>query len=191
MRLRPSPAPIVVLLAALLAGCATGSDQRPPLISSATVDLERYMGAWHVIGRIDYFGERGDVASEDVYTLASNGQVDTVYRYRKSFDDDAKVKTLKSVGLVQPDSGNAFWRIRFFGLFKADYLILEVAEDYSWALIGQPDRRLGWIFGRQAVMPDALYAELLAKMRGYGYNSSKLLRVAQVPEQVGKPGFHD
>ncbi|MCB1575597.1 MAG: hypothetical protein KDI80_16615, partial [Xanthomonadales bacterium] len=27
------------------------------------------MGAWHVIGRIDYFGERGDVASEDVYSL--------------------------------------------------------------------------------------------------------------------------
>ncbi|MCA9247529.1 MAG: hypothetical protein KDA42_10450, partial [Planctomycetales bacterium] len=34
-----------------------------------------------VIGRIDYFGERGDVASEDVYSLDMDGNVDTVYRY--------------------------------------------------------------------------------------------------------------
>lgn len=191
MRLRALPALIVLFAVGLLAACATNPDRQPSLRSTANVDLQRYMGAWHVIGRIDYFGERGDVASEDVYSLDKDGNVDTVYRYRKSFDAASPVRTLNSVGLVQPDSGNAFWRIRFFGLFKADYLILEVADDYSWALIGQPDRKLGWIFGREAVMPDALYAELLGKMRGYGYDTSKLLRVAQVPEQVGMPGFHE
>jgi apolipoprotein D and lipocalin family protein len=174
----------------LLAACATQRDARPALRSEASIDLARYMGAWHVIGRIDYFGERGDVASEDVYTLDKDGNVDTEYRYRKSFAEGDKLKTLHSLGIVQPDSGNAYWRIRFFGLFKADYLILDVADDYSWALIGQPDRKLGWIFGRDALMPDALYARLLDKMGSYGYDTSKILRVAQIPEQLGKPGFH-
>lgn len=176
---------------ALLAACATSNKDRPPLVSSAKVDLPRYMGAWHVIGRIDYFGERGDVASEDVYTLNAKGEVDTVYRYRKSFAADDQEKTLESVGLVQPDSDNAYWRIRFFGVFKADYLVLETAPDYAWALIGQPERKLAWIFAREPVMDDALYASLLAKMGAYGYDTSKILRVAQVPEQVGKPGFHE
>lgn len=57
------------------------------------------------------------------------GDADTVYRHRKSFDSDDKVKTLESTGLLQPESDNAYWRIRFFGIFKAEYLILEVAED--------------------------------------------------------------
>lgn len=191
MGLRTLATLIVLIAMMLLVACASNPTHLPPLRSSATIDLQRYMGAWHVIGRIDYFGERGDFASEDVYSLDKDGNVDTVYRYRKGFDANSPVKTLKSVGLVQPESGNAYWRIRFFGLFKADYLILEVADDYSWALIGQPSRKLGWIFGREAVMPDALYAQLLDKMRGYGYDTSKLLRVAQVPEQVGKPGFHE
>lgn len=174
---------------ACLAACAT-SGKRPPLTSTAKVDLQRYMGAWHVIGRVNYIGERGDVATQDIYTLNANGEVDTVYRYRKSFAAADQEKTLESVGLVQPDSNNAFWRIRFFGFLKADYLVLETAPDYSWALIGQPSRKLAWIFAREPVMADSLYAELLAKMGGYGYDTTKILRVAQVAEQVGKPGFH-
>lgn len=174
----------------VLAGCATSAEKKPELKSSASIDLQRYMGAWHVIGRVDYIGERGDVASEDIYSLNEKGNIDTVYRYRKSFDESDKVKTLESTGLVQPNSSNAFWRIRFFGIFKADYLVLEVADDYSWALIGQPDRKLAWVFSREPMMSDTLYAQLIEKMRGYGYDTSKILRVAQVPEQVGKPGFH-
>lgn len=177
------------LICGVLASCTTTS-KRPLLTSTASIDLPRYMGAWHVIGRVDYFGERGDVASQDVYSLNKDGDVDTVYRYRKSFDSDDKVKTLESTGLVQPGSDNAYWRIRFFGLFKADYLILEVADDYSWALIGQPSRKLAWIFGREPSMPETLYATLIEKMRGYGYDTSKILRVAQSPDQAGAPGFH-
>jgi apolipoprotein D and lipocalin family protein len=180
----------LLLLTGLLAACASQRDTRPALESGARIDLDRYMGAWYVIARIDYFGERGDVASQDVYSLDEKGNVETEYRYRRSFATDTRVKTLHSLGIVQPDSGNAFWRIRFFGLFKADYLILDVADDYSWALIGQPDRKLGWIFGREAIMSDALYASLLDKMRSHGYDASKILRVAQTPEQLGKPGFH-
>lgn len=177
-------------LVAFLAACAGSGDKREPLQSSAVVDLPRFMGAWHVIARVNYFGERGDVASEDVYTLNEKGEVDTVYRYRKSFAPEDQEKTLESVGLVQPGTSNAFWRIRFFGLLKADYLVLETAPDYSWALIGQPSRKLAWVFAREPIMDDTLYAELIGKMAGYGYDTSTILRVAQVPEQLGKPGYH-
>ena len=190
MAIRTGGACLVTGAGGFLAAWARGGAARPPLKTSAKIDLERYMGRWHVIARVDYFGERGDVASEDDYALDDDGNVATVYRYRKSFDTGANVRTLRSTGLVQPGTGNAYWRIRFFGFFKADYLVLEVADDYSWALIGQPGRKLGWIFGREAVMPDAIYADLLGKMQGYGYDPATLLRVPQVEGQLGKPGFH-
>ena len=173
---------------ALLAACATRKDATaPPLAPSIQVDLERYMGEWYVIANIPYFGERGNVAARDVYTLAPDGTVDTVYRYRKGFDKPEK--STGSTGLVQAGTGNAFWRIRFFGVLKADYLVLAVADDYSWALIGQPDRDLAWVFARTPVMDETLYADLLERMRGFGYDTARLQRVVQVPEQMGKPGF--
>ena len=45
------------------------------------------------------------------------------------------------------------------------------------------------MFARQPVMDDALYLELLHKLRGYGVNSDKVWRMPQVAEQVGKLGF--
>jgi len=159
----------------------------PPLTSSAKIDLQRYMGAWYVIANIPYFAERGKVATRDVYTLDADGNVATTYVYRKAFGGPEK--STGSLGIVQPGSNNAYWSVRFLWLIRADYLILEVAPDYSWALVGQPSRKLGWVLARDPAMDDALYATLLGKLRGFGYDSTRFLRVPQFKEQLGAPGF--
>lgn len=82
------------------------------------------------------------------------------------------------------------WRIAFFGgLVRADYVVLEVAPDYSWALIGHPKRKLAWIFAREPHMGDALYDDLRARFARWGYDPARLQRVPQFPGQAGKPGF--
>lgn len=159
----------------------------PELTTSAKVDLQRYMGAWYVIANIPYFAERGKVATRDVYRLDADGNVATSYVYRKSFDGPEK--TAGSLGVVQGDSGNAYWIVHLLWVIHADYLILDVAPDYSWALVGQPSRKLGWVLARDPAMDDTLYATLLGKLRSFGYDSARFLRVAQFKEQLGRPGF--
>ena len=159
----------------------------PELTSSAKVDLQRYMGTWYVIANVPYFAERGKVATRDVYTLDADGNVATSYVYRKSFDGPEK--TTGSLGVVQAGSDNSYWRVRFLWLIRADYLILDVAPDYSWALVGQPSRKLGWVLSREAAMDDALYTMLLGKFRAYGYDSARFARVPQFGAQSGQPGF--
>lgn len=166
---------------------ANGEADMPPLTSSVNIDLARYMGAWYVIANVPYVAERGKVASRDVYTLDADGNVATTYRYRNSFEGPEK--TLDSLGIVQPDTGNAYWRVRFLWLIRADYLILDIAPDYSWVLIGQPNRKLGWVLARNPAMDDALYAGLIDKFSGFGYDRDKFARVAQFKEQLGRPGF--
>jgi apolipoprotein D and lipocalin family protein len=171
-----------------LFACGTGrSSDMPDLATDAKIDLHRYMGAWNVIANIPYFAERGKVAARDVYTLDGDGNIATTYVYRKSFDEPEK--TMGSLGIVQPDSNNARWIVRFFWLIRADYMILEVAPDYSWALIGQPSRKLGWVLARDPMMDDALYKTLLDKFRGFGYDTGKFMRVPQHREQIGLAGF--
>ena len=175
-------------ISAVLYACSGESARDlPPLRTSAQVDLARYMGTWYVIANIPYFAERGKVATRDVYRLDADGNVETTYVYRKAFD--APERSSGSLGVVQSDSANAYWRVRFLGLLHADYLVLEVAPDYSWALIGQPSRKLGWLLAREPALDDNLYTLLLERFRGYGYDSARFARVPQFVQQQGRPGF--
>lgn len=175
---------LALLLLALLAGCATSGDRAmAPLTSTATVDLERYMGRWWVIAHVPYFAERGKVATADIYALRPDGRIDNTYAYRKAFDRPEK--QMRGVATVQPGTGNAQWRIAFFGgLVKADLLVLEVADDYSWALIGEPKRKLAWIFARDPRMDDARLDQLRARFTHWGYDPATLRRVPQFPDQA-------
>jgi len=180
-----------VLVAALGrdAHAKPGANAKPaPLTTTARIDLARYMGRWSVIANIPYFGERGKVETTDIYALLPDGRIDNTFEYRKSFDKP--LKHMKAAATVVPGTNNAQWRIAFFGgLVKADYLVLEVADDYSWALIGHPKRKMGWVFSRSQTMDEALYQSLLAKMGGYGYDTGKFSKVPQKREQQGQPGF--
>lgn len=187
MRMRP-----LLLLATagasavLIAACATAVDT-PPVATTAPVDLPRFMGQWHVIAHVPYFGERGHVASSDTYTLKDNGDIAVHYTYRTGFNQP--VKTLDSRATVKDGTGNHDWTTWFFGVIPTKFRILETAPDGSWALIGYPGRDLAWVFARQPVMDATLYDDLVRRMRGHGVDVSKLKRVPQVPEQVGQPGF--
>lgn len=175
---------LVLLLAVAVLGVLASRAQarEPELVSKATVDLDRYMGRWWVIGNIPYFAERGKIASADVYALLPDGKIDNVFVYRKAFDKPEK--RMNALATVVPGSNNTRWKIAFFGgLLKADYLILEVAPDYSWALIGQPSGKLAWVFSREQRMDDAQFDALREKFAAYGYRPGDIKRVPQFPDQ--------
>ena len=177
------------LLLLVLAGmglvvfAAAAGAKTPPLVSSAEIDLKRYMGRWWVIAHIPYFAENGKVATADIYALRDDGRIDNVFVYRKGFGKPEK--QMHALGTVIPGTTNSRWKIAFFGgLLRTDYLILEVAPDYSWALIGQPSRKLAWVFAREQQMDDATLAGLLSRFPTYGYDPAKLRRVAQSADQL-------
>jgi len=173
----------------LLVACAsTGGTAMTPRQSEAVVDLPQFMGRWWVIANIPYFAEKGRVATADIYELREDGRITNTYAYRKSFDEPER--TTNGVATVLPGTNNNHWRIAFFGgLVRADLLILEVAPDNSWALIGHPKRDLAWVFAREPAMDAERYESLRAKFAEHGYDPARLQRVPQFAEQVGKPGF--
>ncbi len=175
--------PIAALF--MLAGCAT--PPMPAAVKDTPIDLNRYMGDWYVIANIPYFAERGNVASVDSYTLREDGRIDVHFAYRTGFSQP--VKTIDSVAKVEPGTDNRLWSQRFFKVVPAKYRILEVAPDYSWALVDYPGREMAWILARSPAMDDAQYQQLLEKLRGFDVNSDKLWRVPQTADQVGKLGF--
>ena len=151
--------------------------------ASTQVDLPKYMGRWWVIANIPYFAENGKVATADVYALKPNGRIDNVFAYRKAFDQPEQ--KMQAEARVYPGTNNTHWQVRFWGgLIRAQLVILEVSPDYQWAIIGNPDRSLAWVFARNPVMDDAQLKTLSDKFRKYGYDPAKLKRVPQAPAQL-------
>lgn len=181
----------------LLAACAgrearddVAADQAPVIElepAQAPLDLPRFMGEWHVAAHIPWFGERGHVASSDTYTLGEDGEIQVSYRWRDGFGEPEQVKEMNAE--VEPDTGNRIWKQKLFKVLPVQVRILEVAPDYSWALLDHPKRDMAWIMTRVPVIDAPTYRELEKKIAAHGVNTDKLRRVPQVPDQVGRLGF--
>lgn len=181
---RVSRIALFALLLCLMAGCASrGAPRDPP----DAIDLPRLMGTWHVVAHIPYFAERGYVAARYEYALRDTDKVAVTYHYREGFAAPEQVREARAS--VKQGSGNREWTLWFVGVVPAKWRILEVAPDYSWALVDYPGRDMGWILSRATVMGEAQYQDLVKRARDRGINARQLVRVPQVPEQVGKPGF--
>ncbi|MDM3870018.1 lipocalin family protein [Porticoccus sp. W117] len=163
-----------------LAGCASHPE---PLPRAQQVDLERFMGAWYVIGYTPTFLDKNAHNGVEHYYLkksASGGKdkILTTYQFRKgSFDGE--LKTLKPTGFVYDKDTNAEWRMQFFWPFKADYIVMYLSEDYQQTVIAHPNRRYAWIMQRTPEMPEDTYNQLLNKLEVAGYDPAIIKRQPQ------------
>ncbi|HNZ71574.1 MAG TPA: lipocalin family protein, partial [Prolixibacteraceae bacterium] len=68
-------------------------------------------------------------------------------------------------------------KVSFFWIFYAPYNILELDENYQYALIGSSSEKYLWILSRIPNMDDTTYNMLLSKAKARGYDVSKLIKV--------------
>jgi apolipoprotein D and lipocalin family protein len=173
--------PFAGLVAALLAGCASG----PPTVKPVeSVDLQRFMGDWYVIAHIPSRWEDTAYNAVETYALREDGKIQTTFRYRDGAFD-GKVKVMEPVGTVRPDTGNAVWGMQFVWPIQAEYVIGAVDADYTQTVIVRSARDYAWLMARTPEIPEADYARHVEYLRGLGYDMSKLRKV---PQRWPEPG---
>jgi len=145
------------------------------LPETAALDLNRYAGTWYELARFDTFFQKGCVASTATYTPRENGDVTVLNRCRED-RVDGKLKEITGKAWVPDRAEPGKLRVQFFWPFSGPYWVLEVAEDYSWALVGHPEKTRCWVFTRAPAIEDGLYQQLVEKLRARGYDVSKLVR---------------
>ena len=170
-----------VFWALVTSGCATSTTERlrlPPLETVAHVDLSRYVGTWYEIANFPQSFQRGCTGTTATYTLRKDGDVDVLNRCRKG-SLDGKVKSALGRARVVDRATNAKLEVSFFRPFWGDYWIIDLADDYSYAVVGHPGRDYLWILARTPAMADATYHSILARLRAQGYETSRLVRTLQ------------
>ncbi len=170
------------LLAAVLAvGCGASTTERrnlPPLRTVPHVELRRYLGTWYEIASYPQRFQRGCTATTATYALRDDGDIEVVNRCRKDSPDGPE-KVARGRARVADPATNAKLEVSFFRPFWGDYWIIELADDYSYAVVGHPSRDYLWILARTPAIAPGLYASILAKIAAQGYDTSRLRRTVQ------------
>lgn len=162
----------------------TGRAQEAPVRTVDEVDLDRYLGDWYEIARFPNSFQRdcaGDVRAS--YARRGDGRIDVTNRCR---DAGGGVDEAHGVARVVDEATSAKLEVRFAPAFLSflpfvwgDYWILGLAEDYSWAVVGSPDREYLWILARTPTVGDGAYGAALDAARQNGFDVSRLVKTPQ------------
>jgi len=164
--------------------------QGAPVRTVDAVDLDRYLGDWFEIARFPTRFQRdcvGDVRA--TYTKRPDNRVQVVNRCRTA---DGGVKEAPGVARVVDPRTSARLKVRFapaalsfLPFVWGDYWIIGLADDYSWATVGSPDREYLWILARTPTLDATRFAAALAAARGNGFDVERLVKTTQTAGSGG------
>lgn len=144
------------------------------------VDLEKYAGKWFEIASFPKWFQRNCTETTAQYTLTAKGCV--IVENRCICDTlTRKESYIKGKAWVVKESGNAKLKVQFFWPFTGKYWIIALADDYSYAVVGHPNKKSLWILSRTPKMDEALYQQILVKIKEQGFEVEKLKRTKQSP----------
>jgi apolipoprotein D and lipocalin family protein len=138
--------------------------------------LERYLGKWYEIARLDHSFERGLSRVTAEYSLRDDGGVRVLNRGYSEKEKEWKEAEGKAYFVDRKDRGHL--KVSFFGPFYGSYVVFELDhENYQYALVSGPDESYLWILARHPKIPQSLKDALIAKASTRGFDTSKLIVV--------------
>jgi apolipoprotein D and lipocalin family protein len=160
----------LLALAACAAPPVNRSETAPPL-AVKSIEPPRYVGLWYEIARFPNQFERDCDSATAQYAQRADGKIDVLNTCLRS---DGQQRSAKGVARIVDTATNAKLKVSFFGPFEGDYWVIDHADDYSWALVGEPSGRYLWILARTKTISDGLRETLLKKLAERGYNTAAL-----------------
>ncbi|HAY70269.1 MAG TPA: lipocalin [Saprospirales bacterium] len=142
------------------------------------VDLNKYAGKWYDIASFPQRFQKGCHRTTAEYSLSDIGYVIVENRCNKD-SLNGKESYIKGKAFVVPGTNNAKLKVQFFWPFKGDYWIIDLAEDYSYAVVSEPGKKYLWILSRTPVMDDTMYKQVTDRLLSKGFDLSKLKKTIQ------------
>lgn len=167
---------ILLLLSILfLAGCVGIPENVKPVDHFS---LERYLGKWYEIARLDHSFERGLTRVTADYRLRDDGGVRVLNRGYSA--QEIKWKEAEGRAYFVDGTDRGYLKVSFFGPFYASYIVFELDhENYMYALVCGPDKSYLWILSRTPEMDQEVKNKLVAQAAAAGFDTNKLIFVDQ------------
>ncbi|RII25333.1 MAG: lipocalin [Geobacter sp.] len=160
-------------LAMLFTGCAGIPDGVKPVDN---FKVDKYLGKWYEIARLDHSFERGLTRVSAEYSLREDGGLRVANRGYSAKENKWKEAVGKAYFVTGSDQG--FLKVSFFGPFYGSYIVFALDhENYQYSLVCGPDKSYLWILSRSPEMTTEAKNNLMAKAAALGFDTSKLIYV--------------
>lgn len=156
-----------------LTGCVGAPNNVQPV---KNFELQRYLGTWYEIARLDHSFERDLQQVTATYSLRDDGGIRVV---NKGFNPK-KNKWKEAIGKAYfvGDSDIGQLKVSFFGPFYGGYNIIELDKvNYQYALVCGPNLSYLWILARRPELNKSIVERLVAKANSLGFATDQLIFV--------------
>jgi apolipoprotein D and lipocalin family protein len=156
-----------------------------PVSPVEQVDLSRYCGTWYEIARFpNWFQRKCTCCTSAEYSILKDGRIKVVNRCQKA---DGSYSVAEGIAKKEdPKGSNAKLKVRFapswlgwIPFVWGTYWIIDLAPDYSYAVVGEPSRKYLWILSRAKKIDQAQYEKIVGRLKGMGYDTDKLTQSDQ------------
>lgn len=165
----------VVLLTFFLKGCLGMPKGVHPVTD---FELNRYLGKWYEIARLDHSFERGLERVSAEYSLRDDGSVKVLNKGFSITKNKWKEAEGKAYFMKGEDEG--YLKVSFFGPFYGSYVVFELdKEKYNYAFVTGPDTSYLWFLSRTPTVSKKLVEQFVQKAKGLGFDTDQLIFVNQ------------
>ena len=137
------------------------------------INIKKFMGEWYVIASVPTFLDKDAVNPIETYIYNDKGYIDTKFTfYKDSFN--SKKKMYHSKAFIKDDKKKSEWKMQFFWPLRFSYLIIDLADDYSYTVISVPNKKYIWIMARTSKLDEKIYNNILKNLERKKYDISKI-----------------
>ncbi len=154
-----------------LAACSSNK----PLSTVDQVDLAKYAGNWYEIERLPNSFEEGLFCVQATYILNADGS--SILVENSGYGEDGWER-IKGKAIRRDASKPGEIKVSFFWPFYGDYFVMELGDDYEYALVGSPTRNYLWILSRTETLDESIVSDLKQKAEAAGFDTSSMIRVS-------------
>lgn len=143
-------------------------------------DVQRYLGKWYEIARLDHSFERGLNQVSADYSLREDGGIRVLNRGYSPKDNEWKEAEGKAYFVSDTDIGH--FKVSFFGPFYSSYIIFSLdTPDYQHAFISGYNNNYLWLLSRTPTVPQKIIDNFITQAKRYGFNAEEIIFVDQNP----------
>lgn len=162
-----------IIVSLFLTGCLGMPEKVTPV---ENFELNRYLGKWYEIARLDHPFERGLERVTAEYSMREDGGVSVVNRGYSIKDEEWKAAEGKAYFV--DDENKGYLKVSFFGPFYGSYVVFEIDEEnYSYAFVSGPDTSYLWLLARTPEIPQEIIEKFRQRAEALGFDTANLIFV--------------
>lgn len=164
---------LLIIIPFIVAAC-TGKPEG--VVAVKDFELERYLGKWYEIARLDHSFERGldNISAE--YSLRDDDGVKVINSGFSQKDNAWEQAEGKAYFVDSTNNGHL--KVSFFGPFYGSYVIFELdRKNYQYAFVSGPNTSYLWLLSRTPQVDQEILDRFKKRSQELGFDTSKLIYV--------------